>query len=126
MTDNRMFTLPNIMNKALESSWKKQEFITDNIANIDTPGYKRKDINFEKVLRHQVVKTGNIHNININQLYGEIVSSNPNFQNRLDGNNIDIDWEMAELAKNKIKYDAIATQTTRYLQRLKSVVNNTR
>lgn len=126
MADNRMFTLPNIMNKALESSWKKQELITNNIANIDTPGYKRKDINFEKVLRHEVAKTGNMHHVNINQLYGEIVVTNPNFQNRLDGNSIDVDWEMAELAKNKIKYDAIVTQTARYLQRLKSVVNNTR
>jgi len=126
MANNRMFTIPNIMNKALESSWTKQELLTNNIANIDTPGYKRKDINFEKVLRSKVEKTGNIHHINIDQLYGEIVSPNRNFQNRLDGSNVDVDWEMAELAKNKIKYDAIVTQTGRYLQRLKSVVNNTR
>lgn len=126
MITNKMFTLPDIMNKALESSWKKQELITNNIANIDTPGYRRKDINFEKVLRTQIQKTGNIHKINVDQLYGEIISPNQSFQNRLDGNNVDIDWEMAELAKNKIKYDALSTQTARYLQRLKSVVNNTR
>lgn len=126
MTNNRMFTLPNIMNKALESSWEKQKLITNNIANIDTPGYRRKDIDFEKVLRNHVTKTKNIHHINVDQLYGEIISPNQNFQNRLDGNNVDVDWEMAELAKNKIKYDALATQTARYLQRLETVVSNTR
>ena len=126
MTSNRMFTLPDIMNKALESSWTRQELITNNIANIDTPGYKRKDIDFEKVLRAEVKKTGDVHSINIDQLYGEIVSPHQGFQNRLDGSNVDVDWEMAELAKNKIKYDALVTQTGRHLQRLKSVVNNVR
>ena len=126
MTSNRMFTLPDIMNKALEASWTRQELITNNIANIDTPGYRRKDINFEQVLRTEVEKTGDMHQVDINQLYGEILSPYSSFQNRLDGSNVDVDWEMGELAKNKIKYDALATQTARHLQRIKSVVNNVR
>lgn len=126
MTNNKMFSLPDIMNKAMESSWKRQELLTENIANIDTPGYKRKDINFEKVLTTEVEKTGNMHKVNINKLYGEIMSPYSDFQHRIDGSNVDIDWEMAEVAKNKIKYDALVTQTSRHLQRIKSVVNNVR
>lgn len=126
MNSNRMFTIPNIMNKALESAWTRQELINNNIANIDTPGYKRKDINFEQVLTSQVEKTNSIHNIDINNLYAEIISPYSNVENRMDGSNVDIDVEMAELSKNKIKYDALATQTARYFQRLKSVVNNIR
>lgn len=126
MTSNRMFTIPNIMNKALEATWTRQELITNNIANVDTPGYKRKDINFEKVLIAEVEKANNIHEININKLQAEITSPHSGFQHRLDGSNVDIDWEATELAKNKIKYDALVTQTGRYFQRLKSVVNNTR
>lgn len=126
MTDNKMFTLPNIMNKAIESSWKKQELLSDNVANIDTPGYRRKDINFERVLTAEVDKANNVHDVDINKLYGEIISPHSNFQHRIDGSNVDIDWEMAEVAKNKIKYDALVTQTSRYFQRLKSVVNNVR
>lgn len=126
MTSNRMFTLPDIMNKALESSWTRQELITNNIANVDTPGYKRKDINFEQVLRTQVEKTGDMHKVDIDQLYSEIMSPYSGFENRMDGSNVDIDWEMGELAKNKIKYDALATQTTRYLQRIKNVITNVR
>lgn len=126
MTNNKMFSLPDIMNKAIESSWKRQELLTNNIANIDTPGYKRRDINFEKVLTAEVEKTGNIHKVNINKLYGEIMSPHSNHKHRIDGSNVDIDWEMAEVAKNKIKYDALVTQTSRHLQRIKSVVNNVR
>ena len=126
MTTNKMFSLPDVMNKAIESSWKRQELLTDNIVNIDTPGYKRKDINFEKVLRAEVEKTGNIHKVDINQLYAEILSPYSNFQHRIDGSNVDIDWEMAEISKNKIKYDALVTQTSRHLQRIKSVITNVR
>lgn len=126
MTNNRMFSLPDIMNKAIEASWKKQELLTDNITNIDTPGYRRKDLNFEKVLTAQVEKTGNMHKVNINQLYGEILDPYSNFKHRMDGNNVDIDWEMAEISKNKIKYDALVTQTSRYLQRVKGVITNIR
>lgn len=126
MINNRMFSLPNIMNKAIDSAWKRQEMLTENITNIDTPGYKRKDINFEKVLRAEVAKTGDMHKVDINQLYGEILSPYSSFQHRLDGSNVDIDWEMAELSKNKIKYDALVTQTSRHLQRIKSVISNVR
>lgn len=126
MTNNRMFSLPDIMNKAIESSWKRQELLSTNIANKDTPGYKRKDINFEKVLTAEFEKTGNMHEVNINKLYGEIMSPYSDFQQRLDGSNVDIDWEMAEVAKNKIKYDALVTQTSRQLQRIKSVITNVR
>ncbi|HHX59575.1 MAG TPA: flagellar basal body rod protein FlgB [Epulopiscium sp.] len=126
MTNNRMFSLPDIMNKAIESSWKRQELLSTNIANKDTPGYKRKDINFEKVLTAEFEKTGNMHEVNINKLYGEIMSPYSDFQQRLDGSNVDIDWEMAEVAKNKIKYDALVTQTSRQLQRIESVITNVR
>ena len=126
MTNNRMFSLPDIMNKAIESSWKRQELLTDNIANVDTPGYRRKDLNFEKVLTAEVEKTGNMHKVNIDQLYSEILDPYSNFHHRLDGSNVDIDWEMAEVSKNKIKYDALVTQTSRHLQRVKSAITNVR
>ncbi len=126
MTNNRMFSLPDIMNKAIESSWKRQELLTDNVANVDTPGYRRKDLNFEKVLNAEVEKTGNMHKVDIDKLYGEILSPYSNFQHRMDGSNVDIDWEMSEVAKNKIKYDALVTQTSRHLQRIRSVVTNVR
>lgn len=126
MTNNKMFSLPNIMNRAIESSWKKQELLSENVANIDTPGYRRKDLNFEKVLTAEVEKAKNMHKVDINNLDPEIISPYSNFQHRMDGSNVDIDWEMAEVAKNKIKYDALVTQTSRYFQRIKSVVNNVR
>lgn len=126
MTNNKIFSLPNIMDKAIKSSWERQELLTNNVANVDTPGYRRKDLNFEKVLTSELEKAKDIHSLDVNKLYGEITSPYSGFQHRIDGSNVDIDHEMAEIAKNKIKYDALVTQTSRHLQRIKSVVNNVR
>lgn len=126
MNNIKMFSLPDIMNKAIGASWQRQGLLTNNVANIDTPGYKRKDLNFEKVLRSEVGKTDNLDKVDIDQLYGEIIAPYSNFEHRMDGSNVDIDWEMAEVAKNKIKYDALVTQTSRHLQRMKSVISNVR
>lgn len=126
MNNIKMFSLPDIMNKAIEASWQRQELLTNNVVNIDTPGYKRKDLNFEKVLTAEVNKSQNMHQVDVDKLYGEILSPYSNFSHRIDGSNVDIDWEMAEVAKNKIKYDALVTQTSRHLQRMKSVISNIR
>ena len=40
----------NVLNKAAGASWTKNEIIANNIANVDTPDYKRKDLNFESLL----------------------------------------------------------------------------
>ncbi|MCR5715780.1 MAG: flagellar basal body protein, partial [Lachnospiraceae bacterium] len=40
----------NVLEKAADASWTRNELIAGNIANVDTPGYKRKDINFEATL----------------------------------------------------------------------------
>ena len=40
--------------KALDYLWKKQEVTSDNIANVDTPGYKQKYISFEDTFRQKL------------------------------------------------------------------------
>ena len=40
----------NILDKAADASWLRDSAISNNIANVDTPGYKREYVNFEAVL----------------------------------------------------------------------------
>ena len=47
----------NILDKAADASWMRENVITNNIANIDTPGYKRQDVDFESVLQKALGKT---------------------------------------------------------------------
>ena len=47
----------NVLNKAAGASWTKNEIIANNIANVDTPDYKRKDLDFESLLAEALSDT---------------------------------------------------------------------
>ena len=47
MFTTNVFDYTNILDKAADASWMRENVITNNIANIDTPGYKRQDVDFE-------------------------------------------------------------------------------
>lgn len=120
------------MEKALSASALRNQVISNNIANVNTPGFKRSDIDFEGVLAQtldnknklSLTSTNTQHFSNNERSEGtiqKILSSNDNTM-RIDGNNVDIDVEMASIAKNTIYYNAIAHQLSRYFSNLKSAI----
>jgi flagellar basal-body rod protein FlgB len=103
---DKLFEGKKIIHKALDASWKRNEVIAQNIANVDTPGYKRKSVSFEDELR-KAMDSKDFRKGDVDQIEIKVVQENKNLSMRLDGNNVDIDAEMAELAKNTIKYNAL-------------------
>lgn len=113
----------------------KNKAITNNIANAETPNYKRQDVKFEEFLKKNEENyrtfdgyvTSDKH-IKINE--GE--NSTPetytvkNTSSRLDGNNVDIDVENAELSKNYIKFMVESQQLSSYFRRIKSALSEGR
>ena len=55
MIKSNAFDYINVLDKAADASWLRNQAIANNIANVDTPGYKREDITFEKELFTLVV-----------------------------------------------------------------------
>ena len=51
-----VFDYTNILDKAADASWMRENVITNNIANIDTPGYKRQDVDFESYCRKHLAR----------------------------------------------------------------------
>ena len=101
----------------LSSLMVRNEVIQHNIANVDTPGFKRKIVDFENAFARELEKSRNNNsNINFKKASPQIRLINENFSFRLDGNNVDIDVEMAELYKNTVKYDIF----------INAVINNNR
>ncbi len=47
MINSNVFDYIDVLDKAADASWTRNEIISNNIANVDTPGYKRRDLNFE-------------------------------------------------------------------------------
>jgi flagellar basal-body rod protein FlgB len=126
----KSFERIDLINKALDGSWQKNNTIANNIANVNTPGYKRQTVNFEEVLRSELNKSsitkmtltnpGHIDPLHSNEIKVETIQ---NTSYRVDNNNVDIDVENAEMAKNTLYYNALVSQINGQYSRLKSVFN---
>lgn len=121
-----------IYQKALNASWLKNSAISNNIANVNTPGYKRQDVEFDSILKdfisggsHKLTTTHENHlpNSNFDSLEPSI-SRETGTSFRKDDNNVNIDVEMAELAKNTIKFNALTTELSHHLSRIKMAISN--
>jgi flagellar basal-body rod protein FlgB len=121
----------NVLNKAAGASWTKNEIIANNIANVDTPDYKRKDLNFESLLSEALSDTSvhtknmdkKVANLNLASLRPNVYTEYSELSYRYDGNNVDIDTEQAYLADNQIKYYTLLDSMTHEFNRLKTVLN---
>lgn len=121
-----IYTRINFLRKGLEGLAKRNELIAGNIANIETPGYKAKDINFEEVLaRH--IHTDTQGNTEIRELAQNSnlfsIYDRQGLPENIDGNNVDIDKEMVALTENKMKYDLVTEALKQELKMLDLVID---
>jgi flagellar basal-body rod protein FlgB len=126
MIGSNAFNYINVLDKAADASWKRNEVISNNIANVDTPGFKRKDVQFESYLMQALTGDNSLDqrvaNIRMSNLEASIYTDSSNLSYRLDGNNVDIDTETANLAENQIRYYTLLDSMTQEFSRLKSVL----
>lgn len=113
----------NVLGKAADASWTRNDILANNIANADTPNFKRKDVQFETYLADAVAGTDSldetIANIDLNELNATTYVEQVGLSYRYDGNNVDIHTENVELAKNQLKYYTLMNSMTQEFSRLK-------
>ncbi|MDI9508261.1 MAG: flagellar basal body rod protein FlgB [Bacillota bacterium] len=128
MIGSNAFNYINVLKKAADASWKRNEVIANNIANVDTPGYKRKDVQFESYLKGALTGDGSLDkrvaNVRMDNLNAQVYTDHANLSYRMDGNNVDIDTESANLAENQIRYYSLMDSMTQEFNRLKMVLQN--
>ena len=128
MISTDAFSYINVLDKAADASWKREGLIANNIANQDTPGYKRQDIDFQTALRNELGRyqytslDTKIKNADLSELNPSVYTDHRGYSYRLDKNNVDPDTEQVELASEQIKYQALTTSITSEFQRLQSVL----
>ena len=131
MIGSNAFNYVNVLKKAADASWKRNEVIANNIANVSTPGYKRKDIQFENYLRRELMKdystdddlNRRVANVDLDRLGTRVYTDQSELSYRLDGNNVDINPENANLAENQIRYYTLLNSMTQEFSRIKSVLS---
>lgn len=130
MFNTGVYDYINVLGKAANASWLRNEVINNNIANVNTLNYKRQDVSFDDTLAIELKKTGTtqvdldkrVANADSTRLEGKIYTDATNYSYRIDGNNVDIDTENVELASNEIKYNGLVSSINAEFARLKSVI----
>ncbi|MCI5621795.1 MAG: flagellar basal body rod protein FlgB [Lachnospiraceae bacterium] len=128
MISSSAFHYVNVLDKAADASWQREQTIANNIANVDTPGYKRQDVEFESVLKRELGDSkytsldDKISSIHLNHLQAKERTEYAGFAYRLDGNNVDIDTENVELASETLRYLGLTDSINQEFTRLKSVI----
>ncbi len=129
-------TQVSVLEKALGAASLRHKVISNNIANVNTPKFKKSEVSFEDQLelamsagkpaiarthtRHLPIKSTGITNVE------PTIHTITTTSFRSDGSNVDIDSEMAGLAKNSIYYDAVAQQINKYFAGIKSAISGGR
>lgn len=118
---------------AINASNLRQQVITNNIANADTPYFKRSDVSFENMLQTQMDGTnGSIHGTTTNPRHFQIgstgdvpqamiTSDNSTVMNN-NLNNVDMDSEMTSLAENQLRYSAYIEQVNHQIKMMRTAI----
>lgn len=128
MLNTNAFDYINVLDRAADATWLRNEAIANNLANATTPGYKRQDVAFESELRKALgydlckpmdEKVAAFQN---KRFSPKAYTDMQGFSYRLDGNNVDVDNENVYLAENQLKYQGLINAMTSEFQNLKSVM----
>ena len=128
LANTNVFDYINVLDKALDASWLRNEAISNNISNADTPGYKRQDVNFETQLAKALHSSrytsmdAKVHNLKASRLIPVTYKDYSGYSYRLDGNNVDPDTEGVYLAKNQVVYQGLEASVNQEFKNLQAVL----
>jgi flagellar basal-body rod protein FlgB len=110
----------DLLKKGLDAASTRSEVIANNIANINTAGYKRYYVNFEDSLKNsmnniELKKTDPKHIDETSSSDIQVLQDNSSSM-KADGNNVDINTEMVDQSTNSLMYNALVTQINSRLQ----------
>ncbi len=123
-----LFGYINVLDRTADASWLRNEAITNNIANQDTPNYTRQDVEFEDILQRELKNNRyttvdrKVQNADLSHLTSRLYKDYTGTTYRIDGNNVDPDTEEVELASNQLKYQGVLTSINSEFTQMKSVL----
>jgi flagellar basal-body rod protein FlgB len=123
----------DLLQKGLQASQMRHDVILNNIANVSTPGFKASHVEFESYMADAMdentfvgTRTNEKHIDIGGSAAGDVepsIVTDSNTTMRMDQNNVDIDQQNSELAKNTIYYDTLVRQISGEISRLKMAID---
>ena len=135
MWDN-LFKPVDMLQQGLSAAWTRNAVIRNNIANVETPGFKASDVEFETLLLHAVEGSGfkgtkthprhiDIGGIDVSSVKPQIVERK-DLSMRMDENNVDIEDENVKLAQNSLYYNTLMEKMNSEIRRLRMAITEGR
>ena len=127
----------NYLPRAMTAATIRQEVTANNLANVNTPNYRKSVVEFEDLLAREIYgeePDGKLQMVRTHKKHlpfkpldyhaePTIFEDNTTIM-RVDDNNVDIDIEMATLAKNQLYFNALATELGGHVTRLKNAITS--
>lgn len=119
-----------LLERSMDASNMRSQLLTQNLANVNTPHYKRLDIDFQSIMQNQMgnnelemTRTHPRHFPNPPFLMGPVrTTRETKTLSRYDTNNVDVEFEMAQVAENTLFFQSLATSWRNEMSRLKMAI----
>lgn len=128
LANTNAFDYINVLDRAADASWLRNDVISNNISNADTPGFKRSDVDFSTQLAKALGQSrytsmdAKVANLKLNRLQPVTYSDYSGYSYRIDGNNVDPDTEGVYLAKNQVVYQGLTSAIRQEFRNLQMVM----
>lgn len=128
MINTGIYNYIDVLDKGADACWTRNEVLSNNIANVDTPNYKRKDVAFSAYLEEALIGSGSLDgrisqiNTKLEEINCSVYTDNVNLSYRTDGNNVDISTENVYLAENQIRYNALIDSMKQEFGRIRTAL----
>lgn len=113
----------NNLDQALDRTSKRHSQLTGNLANANTPGYKRKDSDFNIILDAES-NQAEVRMKEMREHRQQMLSDRTSI--RVDGSNVDMEREVMSIAETELRYQALTDMTGQYFSGLKNVIREGR
>lgn len=115
--DNLFGPQADRLSRAMNKTAERQSLLVNNLANVNTPGFKRKDSDFNILLEDSM---DNFDQVVANRKGGAMRAESSSL--RLDGNNVDMEFEVMSIATTEARFNTLTELTSRYFSGLKNII----
>jgi flagellar basal-body rod protein FlgB len=111
----------DLLETGLKAETLRQKAISNNVANLQTPGYRRMGVKFENLLA-KAMDTGDVSKINLDEIKAELYQPK-NTAVKLNGNDVNLENEVGDMVKNSIRYKAFIKLIAKKYAQIDEAIN---
>lgn len=121
--DNLFGSHLNRLDRSMDRTTQRQSMLMENLANVNTPNYKRQDMDFNIALQDEMDRQNGVDRSQLARGGGSIGNAS---SIRPDGSNVDLEYEVLSITETEQRYDLLTDMTAKYFQGLKNAIREGR